>query len=238
MPAACAAIAKGTRVAAPAKSANDPVLSWRRTAVWSSVPSRRMRTGWPASASMTASRTRISADRALRRAQHASGCRRPASPRAPCPRPARAASCRAPRSAQLQTVRARVDVLGHAQPAQQRADVDVAGGQIELRDGRLAAQVELDQRRERRARELAASPADGNSRPSRVRATKPTSTQIGAAELHALQREIEVGVAQVDGRREDRRVEARAAAGASALRRHSGSTVPPRRSACCAPWPW
>ncbi len=52
---------------------------------------------------------------------------------------------------EVQRVRVTIDVLGDAQHPQQRADVDPAGGQIEPRLGHLAAQVERDLPRERRA---------------------------------------------------------------------------------------
>ena len=70
-------------------------------------------------------------------------------------RQTRAASCRYPISLTCKESARPSIILGDTELAQQHADIDRAGGQVDLPEGQLAAQIELDQRRERRAGQLA-----------------------------------------------------------------------------------
>ena len=213
-PAARAARANGTRLASLAKSASVPLVTSMLTGVWSILPSSRARTGSPATRADARLVDADLGDRALRRAEHgeAAAVHPRVDGRVPDPLAQAAA---APPHAEPKGLRVSFDVLGDTQPAQQRADVDGAGGQIEVRHGWLGLQVQLDACRERRAGDLARG-RQGQQAPVAGAGDEREVLEIGAAEPQPLQLEIDVGVGQVDGGGKDRRVAACASAAVDA----------------------
>ena len=115
MLAACAAIEKGSRVASPAKSANDPVLTWIRTADWSKCAVQTHAHGLARGRFDEGLAHQDLGDRAVRRAQH----REAAAGQLRLERRARgqlAKRVAASAHRELQTVRPPFDVLGQPSP--------------------------------------------------------------------------------------------------------------------------
>ena len=148
-PAARAARANGTRLASLAKSASVPLRDFDPDR---GLVDLAVEPGPHRLARLRADACLVDADlgdRALRRAAHGEAAAvhprvdgRVADPLAQ--------AAAVPQHAELEGLRVSVDVLGDTQPAQQRADVDGAGGQIEARHGLRGQQVQLDPGRERR----------------------------------------------------------------------------------------